>query len=165
MNKITLSLDTKSINNAIKELEAYKRWVQKKTEQLTERLAMIGAQEASIRFATAMYDGNNDVKVEVQQIDKGWAIVAKGEAVAFIEFGAGVYHNPVEPYPLPRPEEISKIGEYGKGKGKQRTWGYYDEAGNLVLTHGTPAAMPMWYATQEMEQQILRIAREVFVSG
>ena len=39
------------------------------------------------------------MSVDVEPIDGGYAIVAKGQAVAFIEFGAGVYHNPSEPYP------------------------------------------------------------------
>ena len=79
-----------------------------------------------------------------------------------IEFGAGVYFNGPEPYPEPRPAGVSRIGEYGQGKGKQNTWGYYDDGGNLILTHGTPAAMPMYHAERTMEQEIKRIAREVF---
>lgn len=162
MKKITISLSEKSINRAIKELERYKKWVEEKTCLLCERLAMIGAHEASVRFTTAIYDGDNDVSVEVKPTDNGWAIIASGQAVAFIEFGAGVYHNPTEPYPNPRPDGIVGIGEYGKGYGKRQAWGYYDESGELVLTRGVPAAMPMWYAAKEMEQEILKIAREVF---
>ena len=45
--------------------------------------------EASVRFTTAMYDGTNDVQVRVDPIDGGYAIVAKGEVVCFIEFGTG----------------------------------------------------------------------------
>ena len=162
MKKISLALNDKSIGAAIKELQRYKEWVEAKTKELCERLSVIGAYEASVRFAGAIYDGSNDVFVDVEPIDGGYAIVAKGQAVAFIEFGAGVYHNPSEPYPLPRPDGIVGIGEYGKGKGKQQAWGYYDNAGELVITRGNPAAMPMWYAMREMENEIRRIAREVF---
>ena len=161
MQKITIHLSEESIKAAIKEVKRYKKWVDEKTKLLIEKLALIGAQEASVRFASAMYDGNNDVSVEVGPTDNGWVITASGEAVAFIEFGSGVYHNPSEPYPLPRPDGIVGIGEYGKGMGKRQMWGYYDED-QLVLTRGNPASMPMWYATQEMEREVLRIAREVF---
>lgn len=160
--KIKMSLNEKSITKAIQEIERYKKWVKEKTDMLTERLALIGAKEASVRFANAIYDGDNDVEVEVNPISNGWAIVAQGQAVAFIEFGAGVYHNPSEPYPEPRPNGIVGIGEYGKGKGKSKTWGFYDDSGELVLTHGNPAAMPMWYASEEMRRELLKIAREVF---
>lgn len=159
--KITIQLSEESTKAAIKEVSRYKKWVDEKTKLLIEKLAIIGAQEASVRFASAMYDGNNDVTVEVSPTDRGWVITASGEAVAFIEFGSGVYHNPGEPYPLPRPQGIVGIGEYGKGMGKRQAWGYYDN-GELVITRGNPAAMPMWYATEEMRREVLRVARDVF---
>ena len=65
----------------------------------------------------------------------------------------------------PRPDGIVGIGEYGQGKGKQKSWGYYDDTGELVVTHGNPATLAMWYATQEMEREVIRIAKEVFGSG
>lgn len=159
---IKVSLNTESINQAIKELEAYKTWVNQKAKELTEKLAMIGAKEASIRFGSAYYTGDNDAYVTVEPIPNGWEIRADGESVCFIEFGAGVYYNGEEPYPNPRPSGVVGIGQYGKGKGKQNTWGYYDDSDQLVLTHGTPAAMPMYHASKEMRQEILKIAREVF---
>jgi len=163
VKKIAITLSDKSIGRAIKEIEQYKRWVAEKTKLLCEKLAIVGAHEASVRFASAMYDGDNDVHVEVGPTENGWVIKAKGQAVAFIEFGAGVYHNTSEPYPNPRPEGIVGIGEYGKGYGKRQAWGYYDN-GELVITRGNPASMPMWYATQEMEREVRRIAQEVFGS-
>ena len=160
--KIVFSLSESSIAAAIKELREYQKWVESKTEILMERLAMIGAKEASVRFASAIYDGDNDVVVDVERIPNGWKITASGEAVCFIEFGAGVYYNGSEPYPNPRPGGVSGIGEYGQGKGKQNTWGYYDSGNKLHLTHGNPAAMPMYYASVEIERAIRSIAREVF---
>lgn len=162
MKKITLTLDKASIDRAIREVEDYEKWVQEKAKLLCEKLAIFGAQEASVRFASAMYDGTNDSAIDVEQSEKGWTITASGQAVAFVEFGAGVYHNPSEPYPIPRPPGIVGIGEYGKGYGKRKMWGYYDEGGQLVLTRGNAAVMPMWYATQEMRNKLLEIAREVF---
>lgn len=158
---INITLDDKSINAAIRQIAKYKKWVDEKTKLLCEKLAIVGAHEASVRFTSAMYDGDNDVVVEVSPTATGWAITASGEAVAFIEFGTGVYHNPSEPYPKPRPAGVVGIGEYGKGHGKRKAWGYY-EGDELVITHGNPAAMPMWYATTEMEREVRRIAREVF---
>ena len=162
MKKITLSLNTGSIVDAIKELNEYRAWVKRKTKQLTERLAMIGAREATVRFSRAYYTGKNDVSVNAEPTKNGWKITAEGEAVCFIEFGAGVYYNGTEPYPMDRPSGVVGIGEYGSGRGKQDSWVYNDESGEPVWTHGTPAAMPMYYATREMEQEILTIAREVF---
>ena len=159
---IKMSLSSKSIKNAIKELKAFRKSLDVKKDKLLEELANIGVKEASVRFTTAMYDGMNDSHVTLETVPDGYCIVAEGKAVAFIEFGAGVYHNPGEPYPNPRSEGIVGIGEYGKGYGKRQAWGFRNESGELVITHGTPAAMPMWYASEEMRSKIQKIAQEVF---
>ena len=159
---IPIELNSDSIDNAIKELQVFRDSIQQKKDKLLKELAEIGVREASVRFTTAMYDGVNDTDVELTSTVNGYAIKAKGRAVFFIEFGAGVYHNTGEPYPDPRPEGVVGIGEYGKGHGKRQAWGYKDDSGELVITHGNPAAMPMWYASEEMQNNILKIAKEVF---
>ena len=157
-----MSLSVESIDNAINEIKAFRASLERKKDKLLEELARIGVKEASVRFTTAIYDGVNDSSVTLETTSKGYCIKAEGKAVAFIEFGAGVYHNPGEPYPNPRPSGIVGIGEYGKGFGKRQAWGFKDDSGELVITHGNPAAMPMWYASEEMRNKILKISREVF---
>lgn len=157
-----MKLSSSSIQSAIKELKSYRDSIDSKMNKLLERLANIGVKEASVRFTTAIYDGVNDSSVTLETILDGYCIKAEGRAVAFIEFGAGVYHNPGEPYPNPRPNGIVGIGEYGKGYGKRQAWGFRDESGELVITHGNPAAMPMWYASEEMRNAILKTFKEVF---
>ena len=159
---IKMDLSVSSIDNAIKELKAFRDSIDRKKDKLLEELASIGVKEASVRFTSAIYDGVNDSSVTLETIANGYCIKAEGKAVAFIEFGAGVYHNPGEPYPNPRPNGIVGIGEYGKGLGKRQAWGFKDESGELVITHGNPAAMPMWYASEEMRSKIRKIAQEVF---
>ena len=157
-----MKVSSSSIQNAINELKSYRDSLDAKTDKLLKELAYIGVKEASIRFTTAMYDGVNDSSVTLEPIKDGYCIKAEGKAVAFIEFGAGVYHNPGEPYPNPRPAGIVSIGEYGKGYGKRQAWGYRDESGELFVTHGNPAAMPMWYASEEMRNAIKAKFVEVF---
>ena len=159
---INVGLGENEIERAIQELKRYKQEFLNREQRLVEGLAEIGLKEASVRFTTAMYDGINDVSVHLDVTNDGYAIVADGKAVAFIEFGAGVYHNTSEPYPNPRPTGIVGIGEYGKGHGKRKAWGYIDESGELVITRGNPAAMPMWYASEEMKNSVLKVVREVF---
>lgn len=159
---IRMKLNMKSIQAAIDELSEYKARVKRKIEELTSRLAEVGAAEAKVRFASAQYEGDNDAGVSVEPIANGYKIVAAGTSVFFIEFGAGVYYNGTEPYPEPRPAGVVGIGEYGQGKGKRMAWGFYDGSGELVITHGTPAAMPMLHASRAMRQEVERIAREVF---
>lgn len=151
------------LGEPVKELDTYIQRFKQRKNLLLQRLAELGAHEASVRFTTAIYDGDNDVEVEVKPSDTGWVIIAAGQAVCFIEFGSGVHHNGAEPYPNPRPPGIVGIGEYGQGKGKWQAWGYYD-GDELVITRGNPAAMPMWYASEEVRRSIEKIAREVFSS-
>ena len=159
---ISMRLSSRSIKDAIIELKSYRDSINVKLDQLLEKLGEIGVKEASVRFTTAIYDGVNDSSVTLESIKDGYCIKAEGKAVAFIEFGAGVYHNSGEPYPNPRPDGIVGIGEYGKGHGKRQAWGYKDESGELHITHGNPAAMPMWYASEEMRNAILETFKEVF---
>ena len=159
---ISMNLSSSSIKKAVSQLKSYRNSLDAKTDNFLEELAYIGVKEASIRFTTAMYDGVNDSSVTLKSIDDGYCIVAEGHAVAFIEFGSGVYHNPSEPYPDPRPEGIVGIGEYGKGYGKRQAWGFKDESGEVVITRGNPAAMPMWYASEEMRNAIKKKFVEVF---
>lgn len=165
-------LSQSSISHAIEELRQYQRWVKQKSIELAEALSRVGIYEASIRFAGAQYDGLNDVYVERTQDNLGsYTIMASGHAVAFIEFGSGVYYNSTA-YPLPLPEGIVGIGEYGKGHGRGQGWAYPEENGvgsngwlikpGWIFTHGNPRAMPMYYASVEMQNKLITVAREVF---
>lgn len=162
-------LSQKSIENAITQINEYKAKIQEKETQLLSKLAELGCTRARIVFANFIrYDGNNDVTVDFNVDGTKATISAKGEAVAFIEFGAGVYYNGADSYPLPRPEGIVGIGQYGKGKGKQKAWGYYQDGirdkKHLVITHGNPPAMGMYQAIVEISEEIGDIAKEVFRS-
>lgn len=172
---IRFKLDARSINNAIKEIEAYKRKLSQIRMTICENLARIGMQEASVRFASAQYDGVNDSEVTIEATDKGYNVIASGNAVAFIEFGTGVHYNPGGgSYPIAKPSGVSPIGGYGKGKGKQDAWQYQGDAGTngvpsqdgkVVTTHGNPAQMPMYHALTAMQDEVERIVREAFNSA
>ena len=170
--QITINLlDPSSATAAIQKLTAERAQLESRAKLLTERLAEFGGNEARVKFTNAWYDGLNDVNVSVEPTDAGYAIVANGNAVCFIEFGTGVVHNGAGGnYPLPKPEEVVNIGEYGKGFGKHRGWSYEGEPGTngrviangQIFTRGNPANMPMWYASETIKSQLLTIAREVF---
>lgn len=173
MKKISAVLTTESINSAIKELKAYQKSLPKKAKQLAIELAETGASEAESRFASALYAGTNDSSVEIQKTRDGAAVVASGNAVAFIEFGTGVHYNGSGSYPLPKPSGIVGIGEFGNGMGKRDMWFYHGDAGNagamsidknsdLVATHGNPAYMPMFHAMMKIEEEAYPVAKEVF---
>jgi len=174
MGKKTISFDLSagSIEQAIQELQTYKQDVKRKTDLLRERIAERLADEARSGFNGAIVDdltGKNGsprmASVDVSVNDRGnvTVVVASGEDAVWVEFGAGVYHNGTPgSSPHPKGAELGMIiGGYGKGNGKKQTWGFYED-GELRLTHGTPARMPMSQATNTVLNDMLSIAREVF---
>ena len=78
-----------------------------------------------------------------------------------------MYHNgSVGSSPNPYGNDLGfTIGSYGKGYGKGQVWGYYTDPENktgLVLTHGTPATMPMYNAAMGVMRKAVEIAKEVW---
>jgi len=156
--KITVDLSAKSIDSAIKEVRKYKAWVLAKEKELRQRLAMLGASVASIRFSTAIYNGTNDVTVRVEDDGSMATIYAEGESVAFIEFGAGAKHG----YGHPQAGEFGVgPGTYPDGKGNwDNPKGWYIPGGEHA--YGNPPAMAMYTAVQTITEQVTIIAKEVF---
>lgn len=171
MPKIKVSLNTKSIDEAMRQLKEYQNSLPVKLERLRQRVANELAADMRIGFNGAegefiLYEGYQVPSVSVTTENNGdvTLVIAHGKEAVFIEFGAGVYYN-AGGTPHDRPPGIVNIGEYGKGYGKRQVWGYYDESGELKLTHGTPASMPMYYAVQRILPRIPQIAKEVFGGG
>lgn len=158
MPDIKVELNTKSINRAVREVQKYAAWVTKKEAELRSRLAMRGATVASIQFARAIYTGSNDVTVRVDDTGSVAVIYAEGEAVAFIEFGAGATYG----YGHPLAGELGVgPGTYPSEKGNwdnPKGWWF----GSSQHTYGNPPAMAMYAAVQEIAQSVTEIAREVF---
>lgn len=157
--KITIDpFDQKSIDKALKDLNTYKRWVEEKEKLLRERLAMLGATVARIEFSRAIYSGDKDVSVRVDNLGTKAVIYAEGESVAFIEFGAGAKYG----YGHPMNAEFGTgPGTYPEGKGNwnnEKGW-YYAHGQH---TYGNPPAMAMIHARDTMVEQLTAIAREVF---
>lgn len=167
---ITFGLSRQSIEGAIKGLEQYKRDILKKTELLREKVADRLADEAQKGFNGAVVDdlvrgGKRYGQVDVSVDNRGaiTVVIANGEDAVWIEFGAGVHHNG-SPGSSPHPNGAElgmTIGGFGKGNGKKDTWGFYED-GELKLTRGTPATMPMARAVTTVCNEISEIAREVF---
>ena len=162
--RVAYSLSPKALTKAIRELKAYKSQVESKCDEVARRVTEHGRDEAEKGFMIAQYDGPRQIEVSTDKLDNTHRVIAKGHAVAFIEFGAGVHYNGSSSnYPLPKPEGIVGIGEYGYKQGRNDSWTFRDgETGDFVTTHGNPAQMPMYHASVQMRQHIEEAAREVF---
>lgn len=166
--------DKKSIEKAIKQLKQYKDRIAKKEAEMVRRIAELGLNVASLKFANALYAGTNDVVCRMETNGSAATIFAEGEAVGFIEFGTGVRHPE---YPGFEDYTPPAHGTYGKGLGANPGWwDYYGDPGNKgheittksgktkVRTSGNEPAMAMYDAINSMAEQIANIAREVWSS-
>lgn len=154
--------DKKSIANAEALVKQYKTDFAIKEQEFLRRLADIGVSVASAGFATADYDGVNDVVVHMEKTATGYNVIASGEKVGFIEFGTGVRYpewNGSDVAYTPPPH-----GSYGKGQGKN-PWGWWFKAHDGAMaqhTYGNPPAEAMLTAREQMIEQVIAIAREVW---
>lgn len=154
--------DTKSIDRAIKNLEEYEKDLDRKAEELCERLAQMGALYAEWNFGGVLYAGDTDYSISVERIDANtYAILASGKTVLLMEFGAGVRHG----YGHPLAEQFGMgPGTYPDAKGHwddPQGW-WFGEKGNWTHTYGNSPGMPMYNAAKDLRKEILEVAQEVF---
>lgn len=169
--------DTKQLDQLAKSIEEYKDSLNRKCRIFTKRLAELGIPIIERQMSKAnfnvdengVYSGANTthntyIKLNSFQDYSEATIVLEGKEVLFIEFGSGIYYNGSVGQ---SPNEYGKklgyvIGSYGKGNGKRKIWGYYADTGELILTHGVEATMPMFNAYKEILGKVYEIAKEVF---
>lgn len=159
--KIKISLSEASINAAIKQVEQYKQDLNRKTTELAQRLAAMGATEVSLGFSRAIYTGPMDYNVTVEDMGNNkYRIIASGETILFAEFGTGVTYG--DGHPLD-----DKFG-YGPGTYPGQThamtgkgW-YLPKSKGGGHTYGNPPNMPVYNTAKELRSEVERVAREVF---
>lgn len=174
------SLSTSEIEKAIRALFIYKLNLTQKNQRFVKELGNLGIQVANVQLGMGEGDterlGSGNLSLRMTSTGKvcGAKLILtsqphtdeKGRVfyphLAW-EFGAGIYYN--------RGKQVPKAGELGFGVGTfpgqthafNDTWVYKDEAsGKFKTSRGTEATMPMYTASIEMYDQLLRIAREVF---
>lgn len=175
--KQSYNLSVSSIRQLQEDLKKYRDSLNDKCAIFVQRLAEVGIPVIDDNMEKAAFTVDSEgiqsgadprhytyVKVNSFGSYARAELICQNNQIAFIEFGAGVYHNtPVGTSPHPKGGEFGYvIGSYGQGHGNQKIWGYYDESGALILTHGVEATMPMYKASLEMIQRVVEIARKVF---
>ena len=162
--RITINaFDKRSFDNAIKELDKYQRRLEKKADELANKLADYGLLLAQVSFEGVPYTGHKDVVVTKDPSGNGYTIRASGMTALILEFGAGVTLGEGHP----------QAAEFGMGVGTYpgqthafdpNGWYLPRSAGVFAgeHTYGNPPAMAMYNAQKDMESEIERVAREVF---
>ena len=167
-------LSQSSVENAIMQIEALQAKL-KKLEEFNKYLQTLegaGVAIAQMQFDQGYlynpfeaygYGGDyGNVTVTSKMTDNGFVIEANGEQVLFMEFGAGITYSG-EAYEGERPEGIVGIGQYGKGRGSRRAWGYYNpnSKSGLTITYGVPALQGMYRAKKHIMQEVEKKVKEL----
>lgn len=163
------ALNPDSISSAIAELETLKRDWKKKADICSEMIAaqladIIDRNLEAITYTDDLIDIKNHREIPKKEGlstgVQGNRVIVSGQAVAFVEFGAGIYHNSGTNNPLSASVQFdTSIGSYGNGHGVNSYWFV---AHNLI-SRGTPAYMPIQNAIEELKPMIPTMVRQVFI--
>ncbi len=166
--KISVSLSQKSIQNAIDEIEAYKREFQRKNQIFIERLSKIGLDVVQATMESIPSEEKGSYYTEIVNNSYGdiigAAIRLTGDKILFLEFSAGITYG-IDSYPTPAgrkygvgtyPDQTHAFSPYG--------WWYIDENGEKHHSYGNRAYMPMYHAEEAIVLAVRQVAKEVFKS-
>lgn len=155
MKKIKLSLNVKSINAAIKELDAYKARLGKAAEEITHTLTRTGVELAKqnamymdIYDNHALYDGIVEEYVGGFGVDyaKGYVHSTAPHSM-FCEFGTGIV-GAENPHP-----NITIPGwQYDTNEHGEKGWWYEGDDGEWHWTKGMPSRPYMYETAQKLRQ-------------
>ena len=166
---IEFDLSARGINKAIKQLEAYKKRLQKKLEELLDAMAEKGEQYANLYYTNASNGFDYVDSYETVESIMGYregdkAIISVGGAAVWIEFGTGVtYNKGGDLYHENRGElGMSNWGEYGNGGGADKNGWYYKKGGQVHHTFGLPENPFMALTATRLKAEFRENAQKVF---
>ena len=145
---------TAGIQELKRGLKEYDKWLERKTKELCERLATMGAIRASANFGVIKYDGHEDHSISVEKRGDGYAVIASGSTVLFVEFGSGLIG-----YGHPEAHGMGPGTYPGKGHWNDPDGWYYEHG---KKSYGNPPNMPMYSTVKDLERELARVAKEVF---
>ena len=157
--KVVVELSPQSVKDAVRILETYKKWVDRKMDELMVRLAAVGLETARVRFEMGATEGNKAPETWVEPIENGFKIIARGKDVFFIEFGAGDAAGN-HPDAKNAPVDTSPGSYSAKNTMEYVKYGSWHHDGKKY-TELQPQ-MPMYHAARDIERNITKIAKEVF---
>lgn len=147
-------LNPRSIEHAQRSYDRVAQEFSEKVSVFLKRIADLAADTASEAFG-------NGVTVDVLPIENGYAITASGEAVSFLEFGAGAMTNSADMFADIVSYEVSP-GSWSRteGSGQYERDGYWYFGGvrySYIMPRGG-----MQKAYEAVQTKCFEIAREVF---
>ena len=158
--KIKITLDRESVDNAIKQIETYKKTFNAKVEKIVSELANMGKQIVETQFATSTED--SDYKVSCIVNGDNAMIIAEGEDVVFLEFGTGVAttDTTVDMETEGLPPIYKGSWSETEGSGVFAKYGHWHYKG--VDYTGTMPTMGFYFASKAIKDVAVEMAIKVF---
>lgn len=151
---MTISVDLNNVQAAIDALEKYAKDLEDKANEITRRVASVGAEEV------VRVDGEN-IATSVEPIENGHAMVAQHPAIVFMEFGTGVRTESDAPYA----DKVS-VNVYPGSWSEEHanTWEEWIESGKdpELYPYNHSPKRGMYWAAQRMKREVKDIAKAVF---
>lgn len=173
MPVIKMSLSPKSINKAIKKLEAYQNRVEKAGEEIARRLGKLGYDVAYGVMSGHVFSGETIESLTLLQGAKEnqYILMGESQALLFFEFGAGAKYGAGHPWDDDLgfgPGTYPGNGHWDDPEG----WWFPTEDPRLVIrrdkngqgwghSYGNKPHMPFYKADKAMRDQILSIAKDI----
>lgn len=159
MKTIRMGLSAESISAGLRELQAYRAELKRKTELYVRRLVENGVEIARLKvvalgaFDSGELAGSLDGMMYTEG-NKGCIFTDCGHA-AYVELGTGIV-GAGSPHPTQSwSYDVNHHGEDG--------WWYWDEKqGRLRWTKGMPSRPFLYETARELERDAVALAREVF---
>lgn len=178
MAKRTINInlfDSKSIQQAIKQIEQYRDDLPRKCQEICRRLSEEGVRVANSALSEGKDEGYQPSTKVSYEIDASGnviraRIIASGPHILFLEFGSGIrYSGTKNPkasemgygpgtYPSNAPQQNPPYDNWESPTG----WYYYGDDGRVHHTYGVQARMPMYRASVEIMKSVNKVAKEVF---
>lgn len=167
--------DGKSLQQAIKQIEAYRDDLPRKCQEICQRLTEEGVKVANSALSEGKEEGYTPSTKVSYEIDANGKviqakIIASGPYILFLEFGSGIrYSDTKNPkaaemgygpgtYPSNAPQQNPPYDNWESPTG----WYYYGDDGKVHHTYGVRAKMPMYRASVEIMKNVNKVVKEVF---
>ena len=178
MARKTIKVDIfnpKSIQDCIKQIEAYRDDLPRKCQEICRRLCEIGQQTALVAINESPQGKAVTLRMDIDPSKTGCKamLIGTGKTVTDdrgrtynlllgIEFGSGITLNPTE-NPL--------SSDFGMGVGTfpdqvhafdKGGWMYLGQDGEWHRSYGVKATMPFYKAMNSIRQNLYKVVKEVF---
>ena len=173
---INISLNSKDINNAIKEINNWSSEIKRAAQKSIEDLAKLGKQEAENNYNSKPYQASTGMNFGINNEGLNRKeVYMSGPQAIYEEFGTGT-----EGENNPHPEKDGKgLNDYNSGptirpakKALYTTrdhkkigegelyWTYVDESGKVIYTQGIPAGKEMYDSMKTVVKKAPQIIEE-----